>query len=170
MSTSKDSTVTAASGDIIYRERLWVPWWYWALAVPAVVVTSAQVGFNRPIYWWITAAVLFSAVGVWILVNFSKTVLKVEVDASGERWLHAGDAVLPASVVSKSLMVPKSANRAALGRQLDPSAFLVTHSWVKTMALMVLDDPTDPTPYWMVSSRRPNELLDAFLGEDRVRA
>src|SRR5699024_9428705 len=100
------------------------------------------------IYWWITAAVLFSAVGVWILVSFSKTVLKVEVDASGERWLHAGDAVLPASVVSESLMVPQSANRAALGRQLDPSAFLVTHSWVKTMALMVLDDPTDPTPYW----------------------
>ena len=26
------------------------------------------------------------------------------------------------------------------------------------MVLIVLDDPEDPTPYWLVSTRRPAEL------------
>ena len=87
----------------------------------------------------------------------------MEVDSTGERWLHAGTAVLPASVVAKSLVVPKSAQRNALGRQLDPAAFLVTHTWIPTMVLLVLDDPDDPTPYWLVSTRRPEALLDSLF-------
>lgn len=170
VSTSDDSTVTAASGNILYREQLWVPWWYWALAVPAVVVCTAQVAFNRSIIWLIVGAVIITLIGVWILVTLSKTKITVDVDSTGERWLHAGTAVLPASVVSKSLAVPESAHRNALGRQLDPAAFLVTHSWVRTMVLLVLDDPDDPTPYWLVSTRRPEELLDAFLGTYRPSA
>lgn len=169
MSTS-DDTITAAGGEIIYRERLWVPWWYWALAIPAIIVCTAQVAFNRSILWLIAGGLIITAIGLWILVTLSKTKVSVEVDSSGERWLHAGSAVLPASVVSKSLVVPESAHRNALGRQLDPAAFLVTHSWVRTMVLLVLDDPDDPTPYWLVSTRKPEALLDAFLGTDRRSA
>ena len=170
MSTSNNSTATAADGDIIYRERLWVPWWYWALAIPAIIVCTAQIAFNRSIIWLIIGGSIITLIGLWILVSLSKTKVSVEVDGSGERWLHAGTAVLPASVVSKSLVVPESAHRNALGRQLDPAAFLVTHSWVRTMVLLVLDDPEDPTPYWLVSTRKPEELLDAFLGTDRRSA
>ncbi|MGW9267500.1 DUF3093 family protein, partial [Gordonia terrae] len=43
---------------------------------------------------------------------------------------------------------------------------LVHRSWVKTMVLIVLDDPDDPTPYWLVSTRRPAELLAALGIED----
>ena len=35
--------------------------------------------------------------------------------------------------------------------------------------LIVLDDPDDPTPYWLVSTRRPAELL-AALGVDDAAA
>ena len=57
----------------------------------------------------------------------------------------------------------KSAQRNALGRQLDPAAFLVTHTWIPTMVLLVLDDPDDPTPYWLVSTRHPEALLDSLF-------
>jgi hypothetical protein len=30
------------------------------------------------------------------------------------------------------------------------------------MALVVLDDPDDPTPYWLVSARHPDRLLAAL--------
>ena len=30
------------------------------------------------------------------------------------------------------------------------------------MVLVVLDDPEDPTPYWLVSSRRPEKVLAAL--------
>ena len=36
------------------------------------------------------------------------------------------------------------------------------------MALIVLDDPEDPTPYWLVSSRQP-ETLAASLRSATAR-
>jgi hypothetical protein len=30
------------------------------------------------------------------------------------------------------------------------------------MALVVLDDPDDPTPYWLVSTRSPDKVLSAL--------
>jgi hypothetical protein len=30
------------------------------------------------------------------------------------------------------------------------------------MVLLVLDDPDDPTPYWLVSTRRPTAVLAAL--------
>ena len=36
------------------------------------------------------------------------------------------------------------------------------HAWIKTMVLLVLDDPDDPTPYWLVSTRHPEKVLAAL--------
>ena len=30
------------------------------------------------------------------------------------------------------------------------------------MVLVVLDDPDDPTPYWLVSTRHPDKVLSAL--------
>jgi hypothetical protein len=30
------------------------------------------------------------------------------------------------------------------------------------MVLLVLDDPDDPTPYWLISARRPDKVLAAI--------
>ena len=73
-----------------------------------------------------------------------------------------GEAHLPASVVSRSAAIPRSAKSAALGRQLDPAAFVMHRGWVGPMALVVLDDPDDPTPYWLVSTRAPDKVLSAL--------
>ena len=165
-SVSEGAAITmSSSGDssIVYSEKLWVPWWFWVLGAVAVFVCTAQIGFNRSPIWLVVGGIICLAVGVWVLLTMSKTTVSVEVDSTGERWLHAGTAVLPASVVAKSLVVPKSAQRNALGRQLDPAAFLVTHTWIPTMVLLVLDDPDDPTPYWLVSTRRPEALLDSLF-------
>lgn len=75
------------------------------------------------------------------------------------------DANLPHSAVARSMVVPASARQNALGRQLDPAAFLISHAWVAEHVLLVLDDPEDPTPYWMVSARNPEAVLAAFLPE-----
>ncbi|MDO5731697.1 DUF3093 domain-containing protein [Corynebacterium sphenisci] len=165
-----EKTTNAGAPAAAYAERLWVPWWYWPVAFAGAAVCTAQVGFNRPFSWTLVGGAILFSLTVWILLAMSRTRVRVEIDGAGERWLHAGEAMLPASVVSRSLAVPKSAQRNALGRQLDPAAFLVTHGWVPDMVLLVLDDPDDPTPYWLVSTRRPERLLDAFLGPDRAGA
>ena len=73
-----------------------------------------------------------------------------------------GSVKVPVSVVSRSTEVPRSAKSAALGRQLDPAAYVVHKAWVGPMLLLVLDDPDDPTPYWLVSCRHPDRVLSAL--------
>jgi hypothetical protein len=94
----------------------------------------------------------------------SADVRSKEGSGAGETELWVGSAHLPVSVIARSAEVPKSAKSAALGRQLDPAAFVVHRAWVGPMVLLILDDPDDPTPYWLVSCRHPERVLAALCG------
>ena len=52
--------------------------------------------------------------------------------------------------------------RTALGPALDARAFVCLRAWARTGVRVDLDDPLDPTPYWMLSTRRPQELAAAL--------
>ncbi|WP_018021084.1 DUF3093 domain-containing protein [Corynebacterium doosanense] len=148
---------------IIYRERQWVPFYWWILGAGLVALTTAQFALNRDVWWLIGPAVLLSVLAAWVLLWLSSTVIRVEQDGDGTRWLIAGQANLPSDAVARSLAVPESAKRNAMGKQLDPAAFVVSHGWVRQMVMLVLDDPEDPTPYWLISSKNPEALLRAFV-------
>ncbi len=144
-----------------YRERLWVPWWWWpiGLGLSAVMATQINMGVRHLPDWLPYAAMAVVAVGVLLWLGR----IEVQVVSTGsdvELW--AGQAHLPASVISRSAAVPRSAKSSALGRQLDPAAFVLHRNWVGPMVLVVLDDPDDPTPYWMVSCRHPERVLAAL--------
>lgn len=156
--------------EILYHERQWVPWHWWLIALAAVTVGTGQLALNRNLWWFAVPFLIFAALAIWILFHLSSTVIQVEKDFDGTRWLITGDAQLPADIVSRSLAVPKSARRNAMGPQLDPAAFLATHSWVPHLAMLVLDDKDDPTPYWLVSSKDPRALLEAFLPDQALDA
>lgn len=161
---------TAAPAEVLYRERQWVPWYWWLGAAFVAGLTAATVGLNRQgILPVITFLIVFALIA-WALVSMSKTIIRVEKDPDNTRWLLVKGAQLPSDVVARSLAVPKSARRSALGPQLDPAAFLVTHQWVDELVMLVLDDPEDPTPYWLVSSKAPDALLRAFVPEQADQA
>lgn len=151
------------AAEVIYREKHWVPWYFWLMALGVVALTSATMGLNRPLMWTVIPFIVLSIVAVWGLISWSGTTIRVERDADGTRWLVAKGAQLPHDVVNRSLGVPKSARRNALGPQLDPAAFLVTTNWVDELAMFVLDDPEDPTPYWLISTKDPAGLIQAFV-------
>ena len=48
------------------------------------------------------------------------------------------------------------------GVELDARAHLVLRGWVGPVVLVTLDDPDDPTPAWLVSTRRPEHLAEAL--------
>jgi hypothetical protein len=147
-----------------YRERLWVPWWWWppALAFAALIALEVDQGV-RALPAWVAFAVLLP-VAVIVLILLSKTEVRVVGDNSEDTELWVGPAHLPVAVVSRSAEVPRSAKSAALGRQLDPAAYVVHRAWVGPMVLLVLADPDDPTPYWLVSTRHPDQVLSALRG------
>jgi hypothetical protein len=160
------SDTRAAPQVVRYRERLWVPWWWWppALALAALIALEVNQGV-RTLPNWVPFAVLLPVAGA-VLVWFSKTEVRVvsggSDSAAAETELWVGNAHVPVSVVSRSAEVPRSAKSAALGRQLDPAAYVVHRAWVGPMVLLVLDDPDDPTPYWLVSCRHPDRALSAL--------
>lgn len=149
------------SQTVRYRERLWVPWWWWLVGLGASAVLAFTVNMGiRNLPDWLPYLVL-GAAAVGLLLWLSRTEVRVVTDGD-EVQLWAAEAHLPASVVSRSAAVPRSAKSAALGRQLDPAAFVVHRTWVGPMALVVLEDPDDPTPYWLVSTRAPDQVLAAL--------
>lgn len=155
------SDTRATAQTVRYRERLRVPLWWWlpGLGLAALIGLEANQGIPAlPV--WLPYAVLLPVAAV-VLIRLGKTELRV-VGGDGETELWVGDAHLPASVVSRAAEVPRSAKSAALGRQLDPAAYVVHRGWVGPMVLLVLADPDDPTPYWLVSAKHPDKVLAAL--------
>lgn len=157
------SDTRATTQSVRYRERLWVPWWWWppGLAFAALIAFEIDMGIAA-IPGWLPFAVMLPVAAV-VLLWLGRTEVQVVSGPDGtELW--AGTAHLPADVIARSAEVPRSAKSAALGRQLDPAAFVVHRAWVGPMVLVVLDDPDDPTPYWLVSARHPEKVLAALRG------
>jgi hypothetical protein len=83
----------------------------------------------------------------------------------GERELWAGGAHIPTRFVGRSDVVRDESKRMALGPQLDPAAHVLHRPWVPAAVRLEILDPEDPTPYWVVSTRRPDRLLAEVRGE-----
>lgn len=140
-----------------------MPWWWWlpGFGLAALIALEVVQGVSG-VPAWLPFAVLLP-VAAAVLVWMGRVEVRV-VSRGGQTELWVGAAHIPAAIISRSAEVPKSAKSAALGRQLDPAAYVVHRTWVKPMVLLVLDDPDDPTPYWLISCRHPDRVLAALRG------
>ena len=146
-----------------YREQLWVPWWWWPLGMLGTGLMAYEVRLGlRSLPGWVPFAAFF-AITVAALLWLGRIQVRV-TESGGQTELRVGEAHLPLSAVARCAEIPQSAKSAALGRQLDPAAYVVHRGWVGPMVLVVLDDPDDPTPYWLVSCRHPQQVLAALQG------
>jgi hypothetical protein len=143
-----------------YSERLYLPWYHWFLPLVAAVLLAAEVHMGYPgVRAWLPYVITIplTALIIWRFGN-----AKVEVH-DGEIW--AGEAHLPLRFVSEIRMVPQETKRKVLGPGFDPAAFALHRSWIGPMVWLKLDDPEDPTPYWLVSTRAPERLIEALTAE-----
>ncbi|GGK40949.1 DUF3093 domain-containing protein [Nocardia camponoti] len=145
-----------------YRERLWVPLWWWPLGLAIAGLLAAEIQMaTRADYAWLPY-VLMAPIPVWVLLWMSRHTVEVTENASGTTELRVDRAHLPVNFVARATAVAPSAKSAALGRQLDPAAYVRHRAWIGPLALLVLDDPDDPTPYWVISTRHPDRVLAAL--------
>lgn len=148
--------------QVRYAERLTVPWWAWLAALAVAGLLAAEVFLGRTGFvTWIPYLVLLpvTALGLWWLGR-----LRVAVE-DGE--FRVDDARLPVRFIGQVGVLEGEAKREALGPRAEPNAFVVQRPWLSGAVLVMLDDPADPTPYWVVSSRRPSRLAEALLAEVR---
>ena len=144
-----------ATGRVLFDERLWVPWWGWLLALAIATVLAAEVHLGYPgVRAWLPYLLIVPL--ALALVGWLGRV-RVRV-ADGE--LQAGQAHLPLRYVGEVDVVSGAAKRRALGPELDPAAFVLHRGWVRSAVRLQLTDPDDLTPYWVVSTRRPDRLAE----------
>jgi hypothetical protein len=108
-----------------------------------------------------TAAVVLGlvvCVGSAVALAVSSPVVEVS-----DGVLRAGSARVPLSLLGTAQALDVAAMRHELGPGLDARAYVCLRAWARTGVRVALDDPEDPTPYWLVSTRRP-ELLVRALG------
>ncbi|TAL41490.1 MAG: DUF3093 domain-containing protein [Salinibacterium sp.] len=138
-----------------FRERLWpAPWLFLgtALVIPASLLVFLPI--NQMV--GIVVAVVLYAGCVAMLLRASPV---IEV-SSGE--LVAGRARLPISVVGALDAFSGEDARLERGQRLDARAWLLIRGWVDPVVRVELNDEQDPTPYWLLSTRRPAELIAAL--------
>jgi hypothetical protein len=141
-----------------YAERLTVPWWLWLPGLGAAGLLAAEIWMGSGgVRAWLPFAVLLpvTVAGLWSLGR-----IRIRV-AGGE--LYVDDAHLPLRFVADAVPLDVAGRREVLGVGADPLAFVVQRPWVGGAVQVVLNDPEDPTPYWVVSSRRPTRLAAALL-------
>jgi hypothetical protein len=127
-----------------------------ALGVAYGYATTATVG-------WLVGAILSVAV-VLALIRAAASIV-VE-----QGHLRAGRAILESEYLGTATALDRAAARRQRGVDADGRAFAVVRGWVTTGVRVDVDDARDPTPYWYLSTRRPEALAAAItLAREHAR-
>lgn len=124
---------------------------------PAVYVVVLPLRAAPIVPLAIAIAVTAAAEAVLVL---STPVLTV---ADGE--LRAGPARIAVALTGETESFRREEARAARGTGLDARAWTLIRGWVDPVVRIALVDPDDPAPYWLLSTRRPDELRAALAAE-----
>jgi hypothetical protein len=146
----RPSTPVEAGG---YRESLRPPWWWYPAALAIAVLLAAEFHIaGYALTDWIPFGTLlpFSVGVVWWL---GRSRLTVSADELTIRGAH-----LSLDYVSNAVALDARTLRRVIGREGDPRAFVAIRPWIGPGVQVQLDDPDDPTPYWIVSTRHPDRV------------
>jgi hypothetical protein len=135
----------------IYRERVLpsAP----NLALPILLFLSVlTVMIPISIDWALPVAFVFSAIFVLIIFSASPTITVTEAT------LTSKNAIIDRKFLGEATVITKSQQFEELGQRLDARAWLAIQASVKGLVKVQVNDPEDPTPYWLISTRNPEKL------------
>ena len=76
-------------------------------------------------------------------------------------WFRAGRARIEATHLGTVTALDAEQTRRVAGPEADARAYLLLRPYLKRAVKVEITDPADPAPYWLVSSRHPDELARA---------
>ena len=140
-----------------YAETLRVPlrWWtittmFHASGLLALLVAGLDV-------WAFVVMAVLVAITAAVLVSYGGA--RVEVT---DEELVAGRARIPLRFLSEPRALDADGTRARIGPLADARAFLLLRPYVARSVVVDVTDPGDPTPYWLLSTRHPDDLAAAL--------
>ena len=143
-----------------YDERLSVPlrWWVQGTMLVASLWLAVVVALPFAAAWTVSgAAMLLLAV---LLIWFGSARVSVH-----DGVFRAGRASIPVALLGQVTPLDAEATRRTAGVDADARAFLLLRPYLKRAVRVEVADPADPTPYWLVSTRRPDQLAAALASQ-----
>lgn len=144
----------------IFKEETHWPTWLWLfllfLAASLALAFWAALGLR-----WGAISGLLQLLGLIILSQRSALLLEVT-----QSELRVGSAHIDRQFLG--VVEPLSADemRKWRGPLSDPAGFMALRFWISTGVKIEINDPLDPAPYWLVSSKKAQPLVAALLNKD----
>ena len=153
-----------AGSDASYDERLGVPirWWVQATMFLATIWIAFIVSTPGWVAWGATAVCV--ALTLMMFLNIGSARITV-VDGV----LHAGPAHIDLHFLGDTEVLDAEQTRNTAGRDADVRAYMLVRPYLKQSVRVTIEDPRDPTPYWLLASRRPGELAAVLSDEATLR-
>jgi hypothetical protein len=145
------------SSGVVYREPLRTPWWWYPISIGIAVLFAGEFHLSGiRLTAWLPFVVLIP-LAVVIVWSMGRSAVEI---SGGE--LRIRGAHLPLKYVSGAVALDALTLRRVVGREGDPAAFVSIRPWIGPGVQVWLDDPEDPTPYWVISSRSPSRVVEAL--------
>jgi hypothetical protein len=140
-----------------YQERLRAPALWWLLAIG--LAGSIWLAYQHPYGPTVSLPVGFGVLGAAAagIIGYGRALVAVGPDG-----FTAGRATLPLWAIGEVTALDAQAARDARSRDADPRAYLLIRSYTPCAVRVQVDDPDDPVPYWLVSTRHPDRLAIAL--------
>ena len=143
---------------MLFRERLTVPVMWWVLACLFSLSVLIAVGAYLGPAWGVGTSLATLLVAAAI---FGSASIVIRID---EQEIRVGRASIEHAYIAACRALSAEETRRRTGIEADARAHLVVRPYIKTAVEITLDDPEDPVPYWLVSTRRPQQLAAAMQG------
>jgi hypothetical protein len=140
-----------------YRERALPYWWAWLLPLGVVLMLAVAYGAALgPAAGYVIAAAGTALVAV--VMWTSSPVMIVSRDG-----LTVGRATLPLDCIGEVEPLTKADIVRLRGPGADARLFTAVRTWSAREGLLVhVNDPDDPHPAWLISTRNPVRAIDAL--------
>ena len=145
-----------AKSEVIFKEVIRPPLWLLAfiyfMFLSLVIAIWAALDNRSAFIAWI-----FSTLALIAIARSARS--KIEAT---EKELVVGKAHIELRYISKIESIDTAQMRLLRTRDADPAAFLAITFWISTGVKITLKDERDPTPYWLVSSKKSAELTSTL--------
>lgn len=145
-----------AKSEVIFKEVIRPPFWLLAfiyfMFLSLVVAIWAALDNRSALIAWI-----FSTLVLIAIARSARSKIEVTEDE-----LAVGNAHIELRHISKVELVDATQMRLLRTRDADPAAFLAITFWIPAGVKITLKDERDPTPYWLVSSKKSAELTNTL--------
>ena len=140
--------------ELTYAEKSKLPLKVWVFIIGMSISIYLAIWAPLGVMPALLMTLLFFA-GFLAVLNKMQTRVFISKD-----YLYANKAKIEIKYIKKVIPLNKSEFRDLNGVSADPAAFLATNFWTNTGVKIELKDKTDPTPYWLISSKRATEIAE----------